>query len=245
MKLFNKSGNEIKKWQDWERPKCEDHWVEGRSALELSKSWFRNSIVKAPYELTDILLTRFKDISFISAQPEFVTALPERGEGRNHDLLIKSKIDGEKATICIEAKADESYGDYNISDYYTKKLNQRQGGGDNTKVPERIMKLMAMLPISLTDINKSPIANNGYQLLTGLTGTSIQAKIDRSDFAVFIVHEFHTDKTNPDKIEKNSLDYTSFVKAILKDDCIDTSYGVLNGPILVNGVNCFIGRILA
>ncbi len=48
-------------------------------------------------------------------EPEFVTRLPERGEGRNHDLWLQARCSAGGLTICVEAEADESFGNL-ISD---------------------------------------------------------------------------------------------------------------------------------
>jgi hypothetical protein len=37
-------------------------------------------------------------------RPECVTALPERGEGRNHDLVMVGKSKKAQVTVCVEAK---------------------------------------------------------------------------------------------------------------------------------------------
>ena len=38
-------------------------------------------------------------------------AAPERGEGRNHDLWARGSADGRAFTLCVEARADEPFGD--------------------------------------------------------------------------------------------------------------------------------------
>lgn len=43
--------------------------------------------------------------------PEKVTKIDNfRGEQRNHDIVIEGMVGNKKAVVCIEAKADESFG---------------------------------------------------------------------------------------------------------------------------------------
>ena len=47
---------------------------------------------------------RLNSIKLLKGIPELVTPLPERGNGRNHDLVLSGITDHETVTICIEAK---------------------------------------------------------------------------------------------------------------------------------------------
>jgi len=50
MELVKKNGEAINCWQDWEPPKKDYQWKEGRSAMEVAKSWFRQSVAAPPKE---------------------------------------------------------------------------------------------------------------------------------------------------------------------------------------------------
>jgi hypothetical protein len=108
----NCAGEPINDWQNWTRPKQSYHWKEGRSAMELARSWFRMETPQCPTELQSLLSTnaRTANIQFDVGHPEFVTSLPERGEGRNHDLMLKGHTGGEAVVVCVEAKVDEPFG---------------------------------------------------------------------------------------------------------------------------------------
>ena len=84
----NHEDKPIEDWQNWTRPKREYQWKEGRSAMELARSWFPSGTLQCPSELQNLLSTnaRTADTQFDEGRPEFVTSLPQRGEGRNHDL---------------------------------------------------------------------------------------------------------------------------------------------------------------
>lgn len=75
-------------------------------------------------------------------------------------------------------------------------------------------------------------------------GTALQAKIDHSELAILIIHEFHTDGLNPQKIQKNNQDYSQFVNKLTGLPCEDGTNGKLFGPIEVDGIACFIGRVV-
>jgi hypothetical protein len=105
MELVKKNGEAIQSWQDWERPKREYHWKEGRSAMEVAKSWFRQSVAAPPKEIVQLLFNHFQqNIEFIKVVPELVTPLPESGGMRNHDVACTCMIGKSKATVCIEGK---------------------------------------------------------------------------------------------------------------------------------------------
>jgi len=86
--------------------------------MELAKAWFPGDDLTVPPEIENILLSnpRLEGLQLINAIPELATPLPERGEGRNHDLWIRGKTPREKVTICIEAKADEPFGNFTVGE---------------------------------------------------------------------------------------------------------------------------------
>jgi hypothetical protein len=245
MELVKKNGETIKCWQDWECPKKEYQWKEGRSAMEVAKSWFRHSIDTPPVEIVRMLVDHFQqDVEFHRVVPELVTPLPERGEGRNHDVACTCMIGNRLTTICIEGKTDESFGEQTVAQYY-QQMKNRQKAGDPTRVSERIEKLVSTLPISHAEILSCVISDNGYQLVTALVGTALQARINNSKMVILIIHEFHTDGLDALKIQKNIRDYAHFVNELTGDTCEDGANGKLFGPIEVDGIACFIGRVVA
>ena len=72
--------------------------------------------------------------------PEYVTALPERGEGRNHDLLLVGYRDRLRIVVSVEAKVDESFGE-KIGDYWRRARKSKKP----TRVPQRIEALVPMI----------------------------------------------------------------------------------------------------
>lgn len=244
MLLKKNDGSLISTVEEWERPKKTTQWKDGRSAKELAKAWFNNDTPSIPIEIIEILKNSFgNNIEIIQAIPEFTTSLPEKGEGRNHDLYCQCKINNENVTLCIEGKVDESFDSPIIEKY--KKALEKRNNNEKTRLPERIEKLVEMLPFQYSSIEDSIIKDNGYQLLTALTGTAIQAEKDNSNFAIFLIHEFHTDLTNSKKIKDNQHDYTSFLKALTNQENLDINQNTLFGPIRVNNINCYIGKVVS
>ena len=244
MELVKKNGEAIQSWQDWERPMREYQWKEGRSAMEVAKSWFRQSVSAPPKEIVQLLFNHFQqNIEFIKVVPELATPLPESGGMRNHDVACTCMIGKSKATVCIEGKTDESFGEKTVAQYYQQMKNRRRAGV-STRVPERIEKMVSMLPIPPAEVPYCAVADNGYQLVTALVGTALQARIDHSELAILIIHEFHTDGLDLQKIQKNIQDYSRFVNKLTGNTCADGAIGKLFGPIEVDGVACFIGRVV-
>lgn len=217
----------ITRWEDWTRPKRDYQWAEGRSAMELAKAWFRNGAVAPPEEFLNLLLSRerFSSLRLIHGKPEFVTQLPMRGEGRNHDLWLQGTAGGED-------KADEPFGNHTIEEYRSA-ADSRATTGRPSGVPERIGRLLQMVPAGKWD-------NVMYQLLNAICGTAIQARIDHSSVGAFVVHEFHTSKTKEDNIRRNRASFEKLLRALGL-----SAKGHLLGPVSVAGIECFVGRTAA
>ena len=233
--LSQPNGTSITNWEMWTRPKKDYQWEPERSAMELAKAWFRQSCVSPPKEFVQLLYSsaRLKGLQLLRGIPEHVTSLPERGEGRNHDLWLLGRTDQEQITICIEAKADEPFGNETVVEYRLSAKKRRESG-QSTRVPERIAQLLALVPARGYQWD-----NIRYQLLTAICGTAIQAKRDGSALAVFVVHEFHTRKTTPDKILANKNDFDFFVN-VITGSYQPVAQGTLYGPVIVGGVDCLI-----
>lgn len=138
--------------------------------MEVAKSWFRKSVAAPPTEIVQMLFNHFQqNIEFIRVLPELVTPLPESGGMRNHNVACTCMIGKSNATVCIEGKTDEKFGGGLVAKYY-QKMKNLQESGVSTRVPERIEKLV-----------------------TALVGTALQARIDHSELAILIIHEFHTE----------------------------------------------------
>ena len=192
---------------------------------------------------------------------EHETTLPFSNRGaRCHDLALRAERDGCVVTICVEAKADESFG--GIVAEELRKAKQRSA---DTRFPERLDWLSrSLLGISafkddehlvLSDV----VSDLPYQLLTGIAGTLLEAQIQGATTAVFIVHEFRTNLTEDTKLEANADAMNSFLHLFYSvnggpDECLHVRPGEIVGPIsiiegpLAGPLQCpsiplFIGKI--
>jgi hypothetical protein len=205
--------------------------------MELARSWFRQGKVAPPEELLHLLASspRLADLQLLKGVPELVTDLDKLGEGRNHDLWLLGRTDQEQVTICIEAKADEPFGDQTVAKYYSS-ASRRREAGESTSVPERINNLLSLVSGPSAKWN-----NVRYQLLTAICGTAIQAQRDGSSLAVLAVHEFRTTETKPDKLDTNRKDFEFFM-TVARESQESVTEGIFYGPVAVGGIDCLIGK---
>jgi hypothetical protein len=205
--------------------------------MELAKAWFPEGHLSVPPEFMSLLIShpQLQGLKLINGIPERVTRLPERGEGRNHDLWLLGRTESELVTICVEAKADEPFGNDTVAEYRNAALRRRERG-EATRAPERINALLDMVgePKSTWDSVR-------YQLLAAICGTVLQAKYDTSSLAVFVVHEFQTDKTKAENLQRNSEDYEKFL-AVIDFPSSESTNARLHGPATIDGMECLMGK---
>jgi hypothetical protein len=180
----------------------------------------------------------------IEGIPEHVTSLPERGEGRNHDLLLLADGKNGRTVISIEAKVDESFGE-TIGRYWA---NAKRSAAP-TRAPERIEALLSVAFGVTARPDIDPWRGLRYQLLTAVTGTAIEAARRQAAAAVVIVHEFRTDSADRDNVAVNTEDFQSFVGALVDLSPDEVASGRLYGPAslapsahLERAVDVFIGK---
>lgn len=250
--MTDHNGWPISDWRRWVRPKSPElHWKCGRSAMELARAWFTSREVIIPKEIEGLFNSHssVQGISIKLGCPEIETKLPHSHRGpRNHDLWLKGYVNQKLVTICVEAKADESFGNETIGSYWSKKV------GSTSKVPDRIAALLEIAFGVKVDSSNSPpsiYSEIPYQLLTGYVGTLLQASNDGSDIAIFIIHEFHTDVTDIEKIAQNEIALNYFFELIPGIGSGLMAPGKLYGPIacskskyISKSVELFFGRAI-
>ncbi|MDZ4862877.1 MAG: hypothetical protein SGJ01_05455 [Gemmatimonadota bacterium] len=243
--LIDTSGTFISKWEEWSRPKRSYQWKAGRSAMELARAWFRTPKSCCPDEVRALLDSHadIRGVTLKTGRPEYVTPLPERGEGRHHDLWLRGDGLNGRITVCIEAKADESFGER-----LAKQLQVARKRQPNTAAPERARALLHLLFGRDCNPEAAPWRELRYQLITAAAGTALQAGIDGSVAAVLIVHEFHSSLTAPVRLAANQADLDAFV-ALLSPGTTTVTAGQLIGPIQLpapplrpRGLALYIGK---
>jgi hypothetical protein len=227
MKILNRSGEVIHSIEQWTRPKKIYQWREGRSAMELARAWCPESGPACPPDVSVLLssheLTR--NIHIEEVRPEHVTPLPERGEGRNHDLWAKCSVDGRPFTLCVEAKADEPFGD-TIGDTCANALR----GSEKTGGVRRARALLHMVFGSAAEPDREPYASLRYQLLTAAAGTALQARTEGASAAALIIHEFQGSETSDPLLQRNAEDLAAFLNVLNEGKQIELEPGCLAGP---------------
>ena len=166
--LKNSRGLAIVSIDDWTRPEREYQWKPGHSAMELARSWLRWGKCECPSELGALLdahaVTR--GWQFAEGCPEFVTTLPERGEGRIHGA-------GGPLTLCIEAKVDEPFGES-----IGETIARARGTNPRSRAPARPRAFAHAALGEVCDPENRQWRDLRYQLLTACAGTALQAARD-------------------------------------------------------------------
>jgi hypothetical protein len=244
----DRHGVSITDWRKWTQPMRNEHWKAGRSAMELARAWFTSPVPVCPPEIQSLLATnpRTAGIEFTEGFPEHKTALPQSGEGRNHDLMLRGHTNTEQVTVCVEAKADEPFGN-TIGKYYEAAC-KASASGDPTQAHKRIEALVQIV-FGPTALPSQPRWYGlRYQLLTALAGTAIQAANDNNPLAVLIVHEFQTQLTTINAINANNDDYKSFIAEFCSISLSGVVSEQLYGPVrlfsghLKHDVDVLIGK---
>ena len=239
LRITDRDQKVIMDWREWSRPKRSYHWKAGRSAMELARAWFTAPAPVVPPEVAAILETSplTKGTILLSGQPEYVTPLPEPGEGRNHDLWLKGSVADGSVTVCVEAKADEPFGDP-IGHYVERVLAKTARLGQGTRLPQRADTLLRIIFGQEASARTAPWNNLRYQLLTGVAGTAIQAAKDDSSVGVFLVHEFLAEAVDREgRVPENAAAFADFIKVLSHTSEIEVTRGKLYGPYDVRQCN--------
>lgn len=198
MKLCAHRINDVDTWHQYAPPKeKEKHWKVGRSAQALA-AYMTEALPELPTEI-EALLGRFtsKDAE-LHWDAEFVTALPGKGNGRNHDAVIYN----EDIFVGIEGKADESFGNKYIAE-------ELVGASDNKR--SRIEQLTKMI------FGDAPEAHPTvrYQLLTACAGILIEARKRGIQNALFLILVFKKEKAySQAKLIENNKDLNAFLREL-------------------------------
>ena len=236
MRLCKGSSN-IQSVNDWFRlalpKKGALQWKDGRSAKELAKAWCNRKNCPSPPEEFLKLLTPLVDADQLAGAagwPEHQVPIDDLpGEPPNIDLAIVSDGLLGRTAICVEAKADEPFGEYALAKY--DDAAKRIELGEKTGALKRLLNLEKnLLPESNPSLPGR--AEIRYQLLTGTAAALAMAKSHKASVAVFVVHEFsfsgHVDKK---KLIQNKIDLDCFVRRLTRGSTTSLQEGVLLGPL--------------
>jgi hypothetical protein len=252
-----KGHSDIQNVEDWFRlaapKKGASQWKDGRSAKELAKAWCgRKNSTCPPEEFLHLItpLVNADQLADAIGWPEYKVPIDNLdGEPPNIDLAIVSDGLFGRTAICVEAKADESFGKYTLDthDAAVHRIEQ----GEKTGALKRLLHLEEnLLPEPSADLPGR--AEIRYQLLTGTAATLALAKSHQASVAVFVVHEFsfvdHVDET---KLRQNKIDLDRFISRLSRGSTTSIREGVLLGPLSPpsphidwGGVALYIGKVI-
>jgi len=163
-------------------------------------------------------------------------------------------------TVCIEAKADESFGVTVVEEL--RKAKKRPV----TRFPERLdwlTRSLLGLPAFKDDqllVLSDVVSTLPYQLLSAIGGTLLEAKLREASKAVFLVHEFRTTATVDAKLDANANALNGFLRLLHSTnkgvgEDLELEGGHIVGPISITdgpvagaikipyGIPLYIGKI--
>lgn len=221
--LTNNDGRAVcsfAEWAAWGLPETRRraHWKEGRSACELAREWTRAGVPLTPDSVASLFARNqwTRGLAVEGGVIERETPLPFGPRGpRCHDLALWARNGESKVLICVEAKADESFG-ATVAEELAKALARPA-----TRFPARLSWLTrGLLGVdAFADTNARVlhprIAGLPYQLLPAIAGTLLEAARDGAHAAIFLVHEFRTELTHDEKMERNAEALDRFLRLFL------------------------------
>jgi hypothetical protein len=239
MIIRNSSGAFIESIEDWYAnappKKGKAQWKDYRSAKELAKAWFRPNM---PEELRGLLNSHpdLRGFAIDEAIPECQIQIDNfGGEPRNADMLIVGHCVDGAGLLTIEAKADEAFGPI-VGEYFNEKA------GSRSNVPKRISLLLrSMFDRDLDE----QLGLLRYQLLHAAAATLIEAKKRNANRAAFIVHEFLSANTDPEKVLCNNKDWSYFLSllgGVEVPECLSGPFKVAGGEFVPGDIPLFVGK---
>lgn len=242
--VTNYCGKPIRCFADWAEfalppERMRRHWKKGRSAFELGREWVPGTSPEVPESLMRLLDSHeaTRGIRFHAGKTECETPLPFSTRGpRCHDLALYGSRAGYSVTVCIEAKADESFGETVANEL--KSAMKRPGSAFPLRFDWLCRSLLGCAGfVNFSElVLSSAVAHLRYQLFSAVAGTLLEAANQRSRLAVFVVHEFRTSATDDRKLAENAAALHDFVAALLAHNSCDSANVVsedrsLIGPI--------------
>lgn len=229
---------------DWERlapPKSRDQWVEGRSAYELAQAWCGSGMPAMP-EVVRALLdsrdeTRGLDLEVAYAEHR-IPFDSLGGEPRNADLAFVGLAGLRKVAVTVEAKADEAFGG-TVGATIAAGLER----GIKNPTSNAVRRVEGLVQALLRPWKKGlpGVEELRYQLLTAVAGTLAYAESQGAPIAVFIVHEFVTDRTDDARHSRNAADFGAFLQRVSGSAQPVSAPSQLLGPFSVPGGALFHG----
>lgn len=163
---------------DWRRLLADPdlHWVVGRSARTLAHAW--EDVDGWPPEIA-IALARVPALAGLRPVygfPEFKTPLPGGRRSSQTDLMVIATDGKRRATVAIERKVDETFGDY-VVDWL--------GADPSPGKLHRLGYLADLLGVSTDDLS-----HIRYQLVHRSAAAKIEGARNGSEVGIMLVHSW-------------------------------------------------------
>jgi hypothetical protein len=232
--MIQKKGCPISCLDDWARlggPKAASQWQEGRSAMELARSWLGVGSPTIPREIAEALSTNaeFGPVIQWSAEPEVQLRFDAFAGGtRNTDLFVRAEDSRGHFLIAVEGKADEPFGETVAQAYGA--AGRRSNGNPRSGALERVRNLITAL--FDTSIDAEPaVGSLRYQLLTATAGVIAAARRVGQPRTILLVQEFRTQRTTDSKLKRNARDLDAFLRRLTTEQLEPIEIGRLYGPL--------------
>lgn len=230
--IVSRRGKPIRSVEEWgveAGPAKAEHWQDGRSAKELANAWISGSGPAALIALLN-LAPATASLRIDRAVAEAQTAFDRwPGGKRNHDLLVTGEALGGRVTIGLEGKADETFGQTLKS--YAGASQRLIDQGKATNAHLRLDELTTALA-GVTSSEAHELLPLRYQLFSAVAGTLAAAERDSTQ-AVFVVHEFITEKTDARLRAGNAAALSAFVARLFATPPPGSESSWLLGPFHV------------
>ena len=233
MRFFDREITDI---AEWPRPVAAHHWAEERSAYELARDWLAGADRRVEALLSSHPMFG-GEVLLHWGVGEHASAFDANPRGpRHHDLLVGGICPRGRVVIGVEGKADEPL-DRTLSDKRMKALADNARSGQ----PARIDALCRAF-FGATPREEPALGVLRYQLLSALAGTLVEANRDGAMFAVVLVHEFVTTKTDDAEHAANRTDLDAFCARLLGPSAkrVGDHRGWVAGPATVHGDGIFM-----
>jgi hypothetical protein len=217
LKISAKNGASIRSFDDWRTlapPKGRDRqWKDGRSAKELARAWCGGVTPCAPEALQKLLspLVSPEQLAAAEGWPEHQVVIDDLpGEPPNVDLAVVADGREGRTAICIEAKADEPFGEDTLTLLHAAIVKIARD--ERTGAIDRLQRLAQSL-LPTWAVGLPHLSDIRYQLLTATAATLEFARLKSAAVAALVIHEFAIEGcVDARKMARNAHDLGQFVR---------------------------------
>lgn len=212
------------------------HIKKGRSAYELWEKIFETGSPQIPREiLTQLNRTSlFRGFVPDVGIPELNSQFDNYGKGRQHDLFACGNCEAGVLAVGIESKVDEPFDNKTAKEYRQSGIDRIKSGKNSFKA-QRIDDLIDALFVTA---QKASAENLKYQLIQATAGVLAEAKLQRANYALFVIHNLTPQNKTPEYVFKNTQntkDLDDFIKVFSNGKYSALPCNNLTGPFTVNG----------